>query len=124
MSWNQQQPPLVAGDVLAARVSAFLGRVYAWMFLGLLVTATTAFVVASSTALIEALIVNRLVLWMLLLGQLGLVIYLSARVSKLSPATAGALFIVYSATVGITTSLILLVYTLTSIASTFIVTAG
>jgi uncharacterized protein len=123
MSWNQQPPSLTA-EMMAARVSAFLGRVYAWMFLGLLVTAVTAFAVASSEPLIEALILNRLVFWMLLFGQLGLVIFLSSRVSKMSPTTAGALFIVYSATVGITTSVILLAYTGASIVSTFVITAG
>src|ERR1043165_4182264 len=61
---------------------------------------------------------------MLLFGQLGLVLFLSARVSKMSPTTAGALFILYSATVGITTSVILLVYTGASIVSTFVITAG
>jgi FtsH-binding integral membrane protein len=123
MSWNQQPPSLTA-DLLAERVSAFLGRVYAWMFLGLLVTAVTAFAVASSETLIEALILNRLVFWMLLFGQLGLVIFLSRRVGKMSPALAGSLFILYSATVGITTSVILLVYTGASIVSTFVITAG
>jgi len=126
MSWNQQPPSYLTADpeALAARVSAFLGRVYAWMFLGLLVTAATAFVVSSSEPLIEALILNRLVFWMLLFGQLGLVIFLSARVAKMSPVMAGTLFILYSATVGITTSVILLAYTGASIVSTFAVTAG
>ena len=123
MSWNQQ-PTYVSADVLASRITAFLGRVYAWMFLGLLVTAGTAFVVASSAPLIEALILNRLVFWILVFGQLGLVFYLSARVEKISPTTAGVLFIVYSATVGITTSVILLAYTGASLFSTFVVTAG
>jgi|SRR5689334_22699337 FtsH-binding integral membrane protein len=123
MSWNQQ-PAYASPDALAARITAFLGRVYAWMFLGLLVTAGTAFAVASSAPLIEALILNRLVFWILILGQLGLVVYLSARVDKMSPAVAGALFMVYSATVGITTSVILLAYTGASLFSTFVVTAG
>ena len=124
MSWNQQSPSYLTGEALAARVSAFLGRVYAWMFLGLLVTAVTAFAVASSEQLVEALILNRLVFWMLLFGQLGLVIFLSARVAKMSPVMAGTLFILYSATVGITTSVILLAYTGASIVSTFMITAG
>ena len=124
MSWNQQSPSYLTGEALAARVSAFLGRVYAWMFLGLLVTAVTAFAVASSEQLVEALILNRLVFWMLLFGQLGLVIFLSARVAKMSPVVAGTLFILYSATVGITTSVILLAYTGASIVSTFMITAG
>jgi uncharacterized protein len=124
MSWNTESPSYVGADVLAARISAFLGRVYAWMFLGLAVTAGVALAVASSAPLIEALIFNRLVFWILILGQLGLVIYLSARVGKMAPATAGALFLVYSATVGITTSVIILAYTGASLFSTFVVTAG
>ncbi|HJT65741.1 MAG TPA: Bax inhibitor-1/YccA family protein [Pyrinomonadaceae bacterium] len=121
-----RNPQLSYGDpnVLAERITSFLGAVYAWMFLGLLVTATVALAVASSTQLIEALIFNRLVLWILIFGQLGLVIYLSARVNKMAPATAGALFILYSATVGITTSVIFLAYTATSLFSTFIVTGS
>lgn len=124
MSWNTEPPSYVGADVLAARISAFLGRVYAWMFLGLAVTAGVALAVASSAPLIEALIYNRLVLWLVFFGQLGLVIYLTARVEKMEASTAGALFLVYSASVGITTSLILLAYTGTSLFSTFVVTAG
>jgi FtsH-binding integral membrane protein len=125
MSWNQSSytSPQVA-DVRDERVGAFLSRVYGWMFAGLLVTAITAFTVAASPALIETLILNRLVFWGLIIGQFGLVIYLSARVEKTSPVTAAGLFILYSALTGVTSSVILLVYTGASITSTFIVTAG
>ena len=125
MSWNQSSytSPQIA-DVRDERVGAFLSRVYGWMFAGLLVTAVTAFTVASSPALVETLILNRLVFWALIIGQLGLVFYLSARVDKLSPATAAGLFILYSGLTGVTSSVILLVYTGASITSTFIVTAG
>lgn len=125
MSWNQTSftsPQVV--DVRDERVSAFLARVYGWMFAGLLVTAVTAFAVASSPALIETLILNRIVFWVLIFAQLGLVFYLSARVEKTSPAMAAGLFILYSALTGITSSVILLIYTGASITSTFIITAG
>jgi FtsH-binding integral membrane protein len=124
MSWNTEPPSYVGADVLAARISAFLGRVYAWMFLGLLVTASTAYVVASSEPLINSLIRNRGLLWILVFAQLGMVVYLSVRVEKMSPFTAGALFILYSAAVGVTTSVFFLVYTSASLFSTFVVTAG
>jgi len=125
MSWNQTSftSPQIA-DVRDERVSAFLARVYGWMFAGLLVTAVTAFTVASSQALIETLIANRIVFWVLIFAQLGLVFYLSARVEKTSPAMAAGLFILYSALTGITSSVILLIYTGASITSTFIITAG
>jgi FtsH-binding integral membrane protein len=122
MSWNQSS--YLTADVSDERVSGFLSKVYGWMFLGLLITAITAFGVASSPALLELLVVNRLVLLVLLFGQIGLVFYLSARVHKLAPMTAAGLFMLYSATVGITTSFILLAYTGASIASTFIIAAG
>ncbi len=125
MSWNQSSftSPQVA-DLRDERVGAFLSRVYGWMFGGLLITAVTAFTVAATPALIETLIINRLVFWALIIAQLGLVIYLSARVDKVSPSTAAGLFILYSALTGVTSSVILLIYTGASITSTFIVTAG
>jgi FtsH-binding integral membrane protein len=94
------------------------------MFVGLLVTAGVAFAVASSQTLIETLVLNRILIWVILFAQLGLVFYLSARVDRVAPTTAAGLFLVYSALVGVTSSIILLVYTATSIASTFIITAG
>ena len=130
MSWNQpswNQAPVAApelADIRDERVGAFLSKVYGWMFFGLLVTAVTAFVVASSPALIEIIFLNRLVFWALLIAQLGLVFYLSARVDKIAPTTAAALFILYSALTGVTSSVILLLYTGASITSTFIITAG
>jgi len=122
MSWSQ--PSFAAPDIRDDRVAAFLSRVYGWMFVGLLITAGTALAVASSPALINALIVNRLVFFGIILAQLALVFYLSARVNKVAPATAAGLFIVYSALTGVTSSVILLIYTGTSIFSTFIVAGG
>ena len=121
MSWNQSYAPASISD---ERVTSFLSKVYGWMFLGLLVTAGTAFFVASSPVLIRTFILNRFLFWILAFGQLGLVFYLSARVQKMAPVTAAGLFILYSGLVGVTTSVILLVYTAASIFSTFIVTAG
>jgi FtsH-binding integral membrane protein len=122
MSWNESS--YIPADVRDTRVTAFLSKVYGWMFLGLLITAGTALVVASSPFLIETLILNRLLFWGLILGQLGLVFYLSLRVEKVAPATAAGLFLLYSAMVGVTTSVILLIYTGASIVSTFVITAG
>jgi uncharacterized protein len=128
MSWNQPSftSPQVADvrDESAQRISAFLSRVYGWMFVGLLITAMTAFAVASSPALIKTLIFNRLVFWVLIIAQLGLVFFLSARVNKMAPTTAAGLFMLYSALMGVTSSVILLIYTRASITSTFIITAG
>jgi uncharacterized protein len=122
MSWNQAS--LATPDISDERVSSFLSKVYGWMFVGLLITAVVAFTVASSPALIETLVLNRGLFLVLIFAQLGLVIWLSARVNKMAPTTAAVLFILYSAIVGVTSSLLLLAYTGASIASTFIITAG
>lgn len=132
MSWNQpswqqpaqQEPILAVPELRDERVGAFLARVYGWMFLGLAITAGTAFTVSTSPALIETLILNRIAFWGIIIAQLGLVFFISARVDHLAPATASALFILYSALVGVTASVILLAYTGSSIASTFIVAGG
>ena len=104
--------------------SAFLSAVYGWMFVGLAITAVTAWLVASSPGAIAAIATNRALFWGLTIVQLGIVVVLSARVQQLSSATASLLFIVYSAVTGVTLSFVLLAYTGQSVARTFVVAAG
>jgi hypothetical protein len=114
----------MTADIPAERVTSFLQKVYGWMFIGLAVTAVVAFMVANSPTLLQYIFSNQFVFIGLILAELGLVFYLSARVETLAPTTAMTLFIVYAALNGVTLSFILLVYTGESIASTFLVTAG
>jgi len=108
----------------AERVSAFLWKVYSWMAIGLGLTAVVAFVVAGSPELIRTLVGNRLVFFGLVIAQLGLVFYLSARAASMAPGTAAGLFALYSALTGVTLSVVLLAYTGESVTTTFVVTAG
>lgn len=108
----------------ADRVSAFLWKVYGWMAIGLGLTALVAFAVAGSPDLLRVLIGNRLVFFALIIAQLGLVFFLSARADRLAPGTAAGLFTLYSALNGVTLSVILLAYTGESVTMTFVVTAG
>jgi uncharacterized protein len=109
---------------LSEQVSAFLGAVYRWMCAGLAITAVTAWYVASSPQLALTIATNRPVFWALVIAQLGIVFALSARVDRMAPSTASLLFIVYSSLTGVTLSLILLVYTGASVATTFLVASG
>jgi FtsH-binding integral membrane protein len=102
----------------------FMASVYRWMTMGLLVTAGTAYYVASTPAALKLIFGNQIVFWGLIIAQFGLVIALSAAVNKLSAGAAGALFILYSALTGVTLSAVLLSYTGASVASAFAVTAG
>lgn len=115
-------PTATASD--AERVGRFLRVTYGWMAAGLAITALVALVLASTPEIVISIARNRLLFWGLAIGQLGVVFYLSARVSRLSPATAAALFLGYSALTGVTFATVLLVYTRESVATTFFVTAG
>jgi FtsH-binding integral membrane protein len=114
----------VSSYAVAERVNPFLRAVYGWMCVGLILTALTATFVASSSTLVTAVVTNRLLFWGLVIAQLGIVFVLSARVQQLAPSTASLLFICYSALTGVTLSVVLLVFTGESIATTFVVTAG
>jgi uncharacterized protein len=116
--------PTLVGALADARVNEFLKRVYGWMFVGLTVTAGVAMYVASQPAMVQAIATNGLLFFGLVIVELGLVYWISARVGSLAPATASGLFLLYSALNGVTLSVILLMYTGASIASAFITTAA
>ena len=94
------------------------------MAIGLGLTGFTAFLVFNSSAAQQLIFGNRLFFYGLIFGELGMVIYLSARIEKISAQAATALFIAYSVLNGATLSAILLMYTATSVASTFFVAGG
>lgn len=105
-------------------VNSFIQSVYNWMAIGLALTGGVAFYVASSPTLIRFIFGNQLVFWGLIIGELALVFYLSARVHLMEAFTATAVFVGYAVLNGLTLSSIFLVYTKSSIASTFFVCAA
>ena len=108
----------------AERVTAFLRTVYGWMCAGLAVTGVVAYLIASSPALLQALLGNYMLVIGLFIGQLALVFFLSARAHALAPGTATAVFLGYAGLTGVTLSTLAIAYTGASIATTFMVTAG
>ena len=105
-------------------VAGVMRKVYGKMTLGLLATAATSYLVFSSQALMSLLFSSQATIWLLFAVELGLVIYLSARIDKLSSGTATALFYTYSILNGVALTPIFLAYTGVSIATTFAITAG
>lgn len=67
---------------------------------------------------------SKITFFGLIIAQLGLVFVLSGMVQRLSAGMATTLFMLYSALTGLTLSSIFLVYTYSSIASTFVVAGG
>jgi FtsH-binding integral membrane protein len=110
----------------AARESASdaLWVTYRWMTLGLATTGVVALAVAHSPEALDALVGNRILFFALLFGQLGLVLALSAVAQRVSTTVAALMFFAYAALTGVTFSTLFLVYTASSIAATFFVTAG
>lgn len=102
----------------------FLAKVFNWMAIGLGLTGLAAYLTINSEAALQLVFGNKMVFYGLIFGELGLVIYLSARIQKISAQAATGLFLVYSILNGVTLSAILLLYTMTSVAATFFVTAG
>ena len=103
---------------------ALMRKVYVWMTLALIITGVTAYGVANSPGVINAIYSNSAVMWGLIIAELALVIGISAAINRLSLATATLLFVLYSAINGVVLSSIFLVYTTSSIASVFFITAG
>ncbi|WP_187487927.1 Bax inhibitor-1 family protein [Duffyella gerundensis] len=107
-----------------AGLQTYMAQVYGWMTCGLLLTAFVAWFAARTPAVMELVFASRVTFFGLIIAQLALVFVLSGLVHKLSGATATALFMLYSALTGVTMASIFLVYTYSSIASTFVVTGG
>ena len=107
-----------------ASTTILLTKVFNWMAIGLGITGLAAFLTVSSPVMLELIFGNKAVFYGLIIGELGIVFFLSARVHKLSAQMATGLFLFYSALNGVTLSAILLAYTMTSVATTFFITAG
>ncbi|GBE28376.1 inner membrane protein YbhL [bacterium BMS3Bbin03] len=104
----------------AANENALLRSVYNWMMLGLLISGVVAYLAANSAGLQQILFGNSVVIWILLLGELGLVFAISGGVRTMSVSAASSLFLVFSIVNGLTISSIFLIYTSSSITTTFL----
>jgi FtsH-binding integral membrane protein len=109
----------------------FLAKVFNWMAIGLGLTGVIAFLTINSQTALQMLFTVQdgyakpnMLLYGLLIAELGMVFYLSARIQKISAQAATGLFLGYSALNGVTLSTILLYYTASSVVATFFVTAG
>lgn len=106
----------------STQVQTFIQRVYQWMAIGLALTGFTAYGASSNMALMRGLAGGGFLF--LMVAELGLVIWLSASIMKISAQAAMIGFLVYSVLNGLTLSFIFLAYTGASIASTFFITAA
>ena len=109
---------------MSAAFPILMRKVYVWMTLALVITGVTAYGVATSPGLMMAIATNKLLFWGLIIAEFGLVVAISAAINRLSLTTATLFFVLYSVINGATLSFIFAIYTMSSIASVFFITAG
>lgn len=100
-----------------------ISKVFGWMFVGLLLTFVTGYILSNNVYTLYKLLSG----WnyiILILIEFGLVIFLSARIHKMSSTTAKIVFMLYSIVTGLTFGAIFVVYELESILTIFLITAG
>ena len=110
-------------DVSAA-FPVLMRKVYVWMTLALVITGFTAYGVATSPGILQAIYTNQILFWGLIIAEFALVFGVTAAINKLSLTTATLMFILYSVINGALLSYIFLAYTASSIATVFFITAG
>ncbi|MBM6593225.1 Bax inhibitor-1/YccA family protein [Microvirga pudoricolor] len=98
-------------------------RVYNYMGLGLVMTGVVAFLVSSTPALYVPIFSTPLK-WVVMLAPLAFIFFFSFRAHAISAATAQTLFWVFCALMGLSLASVFLVFTGTSIARTFFITAA
>jgi FtsH-binding integral membrane protein len=97
-------------------------RVYNYMGVGLAVTGLVAFVVASTPALYVPIFQTPLK-WVVMLAPLAFIFFLSFRMQTISAPKVQMLFWAFCAVMGLSLASVFLVFTGTSIARTFVITA-
>jgi len=100
---------------------SYIKIIYAWMTLGLLLTAFVATYVSTNYEALNFVMDN---FFFLIIAEFIFVFAIAGGVTKFSPTVSSLLFLIYSALNGLTMAMIFLVYTRESIATTFFITAG
>ena len=109
---------------MSAAFPALMRKVYVWMTMALVLTGLTAYYVASSPGILQAVYTNNILLWGMIIGEVALVIGLSAAINRLSLTMATLMFVLYSVLNRALFSSVFVIYTMSSIANVFFITAG
>ena len=102
---------------------AYMLRVYNYMASALALSGIVAIFAASSETVMAAIFGSPLQ-WVVMLAPIGLVLFLSARINKMSASAAQTTFWVFAALMGLSLSSIFMIYTPVSITRVFFITAG
>ena len=104
-------------------VFSFFNTVYAWMAVGLALTAVVGWFVAAS-GLVPVLFQSSFTIIALMLGAFAIAWSVQGAAMRMSPAAATGLFLLYAAVIGVMISYIFIVYSASTLVSAFVLTAG
>lgn len=128
---NKYSPHGFMIERTVTQVQTFMNQVYGWMSVGLILTGFTAWFASTNSNVLSLLFTETergfslsALSWLLIIAQLVLVFVLSGMITRLSGSTATLLFMAYSFLSGLSLTSIFIVYTASSIASVFFITAG
>jgi len=107
-----------------SRDRSLIKNVYLWMTAGLALTGVVSFGMSSNQSLMIALVSNTFLFFGIIIAELALVMYLSARIQKMSTTAATMAFALYAFLNGVTMSVIFLAYTGATISLAFFTTAA
>ena len=127
MNYNELDFRGLSADQQLAMSEAFpilMRKVYGWMTLALVITGLTAYGVATSPGILQAIYTNKILFFGLIIAEFALVIGVSAAINRISLTMATLMFILYSVINGALLSYIFLAYTASSVATVFFITAG
>ena len=127
MNYSDLNLRSLAPDEQLAMSQAFpvlMRKVYLWMTLALTITGLTAYGVATSPGILQAIYSNQILFWGLVIAEFALVIGVSSAINRISLTTATLMFVLYSIINGALLSYIFLAYTASSVATVFFITAG
>jgi len=106
-------------------LSKFFNVVYAWMAVGLAVTATVAYFVAQSPTVLRAFLGGGpAIMVVIALGMFALAWGVQAAALRINANVATGLFLLYAALMGVLISYIFLIYKMKTIGAAFLITGG
>jgi FtsH-binding integral membrane protein len=114
---NQGLPSQLGVRPAPELANTFLVQSFGWMFAGLLLTAGISVLVAGSEDLIRT--VGRS-WWLIVIGQFALGIGIQALMPRLNATAALGLFFVFAATMGLTVGVIVTLYKVESVITSFL----
>lgn len=121
--WNKSGGSAAVTDDTG--LQKFMVQTFTWMAAGLAITAICAALTVSSDAMLQLIFGSRFTFLILLFAELGLVIAFGAALKRGAAfSTLAGMLVAYSALNGVTLSVILMVYTMSSVAGTFFITSG